>query len=297
MNSFILFCTRFSLSLQHETKVINMETSIQLSTYSEDLRREYQRLRRQYADLVAKFDHLYLFEKPYLEALYLQAVGNLIYDVLQLTVEIAELQYRRQLLQAYINRDETPDLSAINLEIDIKMEEYNEMLHEEEERIKSAKAYLEAKALPDEEAEELKRLYRLLVKRLHPDTHPNQSEREKDLFLQVQTAYRLCDLQKLREITLLLDGKDIDYEQIQSSGLDMETLVNQMKERVALMEQKILALESDFPFTYRDKLNDPVWVENEKQRLNKQIDELTEERDRLQRIVEVMEEYEGTKNE
>lgn len=274
-----------------------METSIQLSTYSEDLRREYQRLRRQYADLVAKFDHLYHFEKPYLEALYLQAVGNLIYDVLQLKVEIAELQYRRQLLQAYINRDETPDLSAINLEIDIKMEEYNEMLHEEEERIKSAKAYLEAKALPDEEAEELKRLYRLLVKRLHPDTHPNQSEREKDLFLQVQTAYRLCDLQKLREITLLLDGKDIDYEQIQSSGLDMETLVNQMKERVALMEQKILALESDFPFTYRDKLNDPVWVENEKQRLNKQIDELTEERDRLQRIVEVMEEYEGTKNE
>ncbi len=292
-----MFCTRFSLSLQHETKVINMETSIQLSTYSEDLRREYQRLRRQYADLVAKFDHLYLFEKPYLEALYLQTVGYLIYDVLQLKVEIAELQYRRQLLQAYINRDETPDLSVINIEIDIKMEEYNEMLQEQEERIKSAKAYLEAEPLSDEDAEELKRLYRLLVKRLHPDTHPNQSEREKDLFLQVQTAYRLCDLQKLREITLLLDGKDIDYEQIQSSGLDMETLVNQMKERVALMEQIIQALENDFPFTYRDKLNDPVWVENEKQRLNKQIDELTEERDRLRRIVEVMEEYEGTKNE
>lgn len=272
-----------------------MDTSIQLSSYSEDLRREYRRLRRQYADLVARFDHLYLFEKPYLEALYLQTVGNLIYEVLELKVEIAELQYRRQLLQAYINRDETPDLASIDIEIEIKMEEYNEMLQEEEERIQTAKAYLEAKALPNEDAEELKRLYRLLVKRLHPDTHPNQSEREKDLFLQVQTAYRLCDLQKLREITMLLDGKDIDYEQIQSSGLDMETLVNQMKERVAMMEQRIQALEADFPFTYRDKLNDPVWVENEKQELQQQIDELTEERDHLRRIVEVMQEYEGTR--
>lgn len=272
---------------------MTMETGIQLSTHSEDLRREYRRLRQQYADLVAKFDHLYNFEKPYLEALYLQCVGHLVLEVMELKVEIAELQYRRQLLQAYINRDETPDLSAIDMEVEEKMEEYNEMLHEHEEHLKSAKAYLEADPLSEEDAEELKRIYRLLVKRLHPDTHPNQSERDKDLFLQVQTAYKLCDLEKLREILLLLDGNDIDYENIQSLGLDMETLISQMKEKVAMMEQKILTLEQDFPFTFRDLLNDPEWVENERREMTEEIDELTEERDRLRRIVEMMEEYEG----
>ena len=63
-----------------------------------------------------------------------------------------------------------------------------------------AKEILNAPPLSEEESKEMRDLYRLLVKQLHPDLHPDQSDREAALFLQVQAAYKICDLYKLREI-------------------------------------------------------------------------------------------------
>ncbi|HYX36731.1 MAG TPA: J domain-containing protein [Oligoflexus sp.] len=60
----------------------------------------------------------------------------------------------------------------------------------------------------DESAERsLKALYHQLALKLHPDTNPNQSQDQKQLFQAVQEAYRERDVEALEEIWKKVEGK------------------------------------------------------------------------------------------
>ena len=82
---------------------------------------EYQKLREQYETLVADYTALVSqyqemtdHEAPHLSALYMHYFGKLLYTQLRLGLSLATLRFRRSLLQAYINRDEAPDLAEID---------------------------------------------------------------------------------------------------------------------------------------------------------------------------------------
>lgn len=53
---------------------------------------------------------------------------------------------------------------------------------------------------PGREGDRIKELYRTLVRRLHPDTGASQTARERDLWQQVQDAYKTRDLEWLEAI-------------------------------------------------------------------------------------------------
>jgi hypothetical protein len=60
-----------------------------------------------------------------------------------------------------------------------------------------------ARAVPPEvqrTADRLKELYRALVRQLHPDCHPHQTGRDRELWHQLQTAYRQHDLELMEAI-------------------------------------------------------------------------------------------------
>jgi len=56
-------------------------------------------------------------EKPLLTALYLNKIGHKQYKIFCLSVELRQLKFRLSLLQAYVNRNEEPDLKAVDKEI------------------------------------------------------------------------------------------------------------------------------------------------------------------------------------
>lgn len=53
---------------------------------------------------------------------------------------------------------------------------------------------------PDPTADRLKTLYRQMVRKLHPDTNPNQGWRERELWHDVQAAYQAGDLDRLEAV-------------------------------------------------------------------------------------------------
>jgi len=271
-----------------------MNSAIDISPRKKLLKEEYERLQLEYAALVAERDELENSEGPRLTALYMEAVGQLQYEVLVLQYEIALLKQKRDLLQAYKNRGEKADLNYVDEQVEATAKTYNENIQREEEKIKQAKAYIEEqkeeeKKNQEDEKRELRDLYRKLVHRLHPDLHPEQTEWEKELFLKVQDAYEKGDLEKLRELAQQLEaGMPADAVDNETTE-DWEERVNQLKEEIAKIREEIARILQEFPFTYRERLNDPEWIVQTQDMLRKEIAELEKEKTRLEKIVSIME--------
>lgn len=271
-----------------------MNSAIDISPRKKLLKEEYERLQQEYAALVAERDELENSEGPRLTALYMEAVGQLQYEVLVLQYEIALLKQKRDLLQAYKNRGEKADLNYVDEQVETTAKTYKENIQREEEKIKQAKAYIEEqkeeeKKNQEDEKRELRDLYRKLVHRLHPDLHPEQTEWEKELFLKVQDAYEKGDLERLRELAKQLEaGMPADAVDNETTE-EWEERVNQLKEEIAKIREEIARILQEFPFTYRERLNNPEWIAQTQDMLRKEIAELEKEKARLEKIVSIME--------
>jgi len=280
--------------IDKQYQIENMNTQIDISPRKKQLKEEYERLQLEYAALVAERDELENSEGPRLTALYMEAVGQLQYEVLVLRYEIALLKQKRDLLQAYKNRGEKADLNYVDEQVEATAKTYNENIQREEEKIKQAKAYIEEqkeeeKKNQENEKRELRDLYRKLVHRLHPDLHPEQTEWEKELFLKVQDAYEKGDLEKLRELAQQLEaGMPADAVNNETTE-EWEERVNQLKEEIAKIREEIEKILQEFPFTYRERLNNPEWIAQTQVMLHKEISELEKEKIRLEKIVNIME--------
>ena len=280
--------------IDKQYQIENMNTQIDISPRKKQLKEEYERLQLEYAALVAERDELENSEGPRLTALYMEAVGQLQYEVLVLQYEIALLKQKRDLLQAYKNRGEKADLNYVDEQVEATAKTYNENIQREEEKIKQAKAYIEEqkeeeKKNQENEKRELRDLYRKLVHRLHPDLHPEQTEWEKELFLKVQDAYEKGDLEKLRELAQQLEaGMPADAVNNETTE-EWEERVNQLKEEIAKIREEIEKILQEFPFTYRERLNNPEWIAQTQDMLRKEIPELEKEKIRLEKIVNIME--------
>ena len=280
--------------IDKQYQIENMNTQIDISPRKKQLKEEYERLQLEYAALVAERDELENSEGPRLTALYMEAVGQLQYKVLVLRYEIALLKQKRDLLQAYKNRGEKADLNYVDEQVEATAKTYNENIQREEEKIKQAKAYIEEqkeeeKKNQENEKRELRDLYRKLVHRLHPDLHPEQTEWEKELFLKVQDAYEKGDLEKLRELAQQLEaGMPADAVNNETTE-EWEERVNQLKEEIAKIREEIEKILQEFPFTYRERLNNPEWIAQTQDMLRKEIPELEKEKIRLEKIVNIME--------
>lgn len=280
--------------IDKQYQIENMNTQIDISPRKKQLKEEYERLQLEYAALVAERDELENSEGPRLTALYMEAVGQLQYEVLVLRYEIALLKQKRDLLQAYKNRGEKADLNYVDEQVEATAKTYNENIQREEEKIKQAKAYIEEqkeeeKKNQENEKRELRDLYRKLVHRLHPDLHPEQTEWEKELFLKVQDAYEKGDLERLRELAQQLEaGMPADAVDNETTE-EWEERINQLKEEIAKIREEIEKILQEFPFTYRERLNNPEWIAQTQDMLRKEISELEKEKIRLEKIVNIME--------
>ncbi len=230
-----------------------------------------EELRSRLAELYERKEYLINYEKEKLSSLYISLIGNLLYEIHKLEIEIKRLKRKGQLIQVSLNRREPLKLDLIELKLDEEFEVYAHLLNEQMADINHANEYLSSPFLSQEETEELKQLYYQLAKRLHPDLNPNLTQREKDLFVRAQAAYNTCNLQELRNILLMLDAKDTTP----LSDLTIDSEIERLEKSVADVEGRIKTIQSSFPFTFSEKLQDPKWIEQEQKKNNERIEILS----------------------
>jgi len=248
-------------------------------------REEYlAKLKNELAELFEKREHMLTFEKATLLAAYTKWIGTYKFEEFSLQVTIKRQQRKAQIIQAHINRNEPVVIEAIEQQLNEEFEKYERLLQEQLEQIKATTEYLEAPVLSEEEVKELKQIYRILVKRLHPDWNPNLTHEECDLFVRVQAAYKTANLQELRNILLMIDAQEPTVRKDE----ELEQEIAQYEKSIADMKERITKLEQTFPFTMREMLADEEQLKKQQEEIQANISKLRKDEEKWTAYVAAM---------
>lgn len=146
--------------------------------------------------LYEKRDALKYIEGPRLEQLYMSKIGSYEETVIKEEIEVEVLRKKLQMIQIALNRREPIDEAAI----DAELEKYRQELLTDAAGVEPR----EYGDLSDEYIEELNSLYSDIVHAFHPQTHPELTEVERELYEKALEAYRRRDLDALRLISDML---------------------------------------------------------------------------------------------
>lgn len=243
-------------------------------------------LRTELALLLTEAHDLVHTLRPNLLAIYQTKLGAWELEKLKAQFRVARLKRTVELAQAALNRGGKPDMDQIEAQVQEEQILWEKKIQEAAAKLQQAEHRL-AHLLPDEQNVELKKLYHQIVKLLHPDLHPDQPAGDKLLWQQVQDAYDVGDLEKLRALSLLLhepdppEGTPDALEKLQAEHAMLE-------QRIAELETKIGQLEGQPPFTWREDLENEVWVAMKRTALEKETEPLQAQAAALEKHLETL---------
>ena len=137
-------------------------------------------------------------------------------------------------------------------------------------------------------ADKIKRLYRKIVKRLHPDVHPNLTEHEKELWNRAVKAQQEGDYAQLEKIWDELSGMDAPedvYDDTPEGRGKLRELLEKLKVRLRLLELEIDHIKSGFPYNKKAFLEDPIAVEEVRRGIQSKIDHVREMNRQLEAFI------------
>jgi hypothetical protein len=245
------------------------ENTPAITTENQELTKELERLNLEFLDLFARHREMVDNESVILTSLYLEKLGLLQLELLEKQTESARLKMKMDLIQAASNRDEKPDLKAIETIINKRLHNYYAEIQLQSAALNVAKEVLSHLISP-EEYQKLKEIFRVLCKRLHPDLNPNQTEEEKDLFIKVKAAYDLRKLSDLQSILLFLD--DYKTENLANiPGYEKKDRIEYLKKNILVLNDKIDQLKQTFPFNIENLIYDDGYIRHKQEEIQDQI--------------------------
>lgn len=239
------------------------------------LLKEAERLRAVLSSKILERDNLVLIECKNLSVRYYTTIGVYEYKVFEKYCAIQRIKRKIELIQMYLNRDEAVYIPAVEAQLDKEYAEYAQRLEDFLNNINAADALSKCGYLSPEETAELKKLYRSIVKRLHPDLNPNVTEQQLELFHKAVDAYENGDLETLRTIDFLIDS--VDTLDLSESSIDrLKEQIRRCKEQIERIEAEIYEVKSSFPYDKKHILEDEVKIHDEIESLKKTLEKYKE---------------------
>ena len=206
---------------------------------------EVQKLKDRLAELIYEHENLISHLCPLIERRYVLEFGIYEYELYLLEFDISKLKRKLQLMKMEINHENKIDLEKIDNILSEEFEEYEQQLKAQIEEINYLKS-TEIKQLSDEDSRKLKKIYRILIKKLHPDLNPNQRFYEKNMFLRATKAFQKGDLSDLEALLALTDDGEIEEE----------SEIDDLKRLIGDFEEKIEKIKQDYPYNKKELLVD-----------------------------------------
>ncbi len=195
----------------------------------------------------------------------------------QLEVDAARLKREIDLIQQAVNRGEEPDHAAIDRTLTDEFAEWLERLAAAAESYSRQRGVLDH-LLDPQRATRLRKAFRALVKRLHPDLHPDQPAHHVELWHRAMSAYDGTDLDSLEAIEVISrepaapTAAPSTPDSLDTLASEVENLQNQLRR---LLEQ-LAAQRKTWPLDQLTLLSDPAATSTRQQQLDQRITEARE---------------------
>jgi hypothetical protein len=229
---------------------------------------EYDILKTEYIKLLNDKDILLQWAKPQLEALYNTRIGYLQLENLRTKLHIKALKRKLELAWSAINQDKSVNVAEIEIQVSSELAEAEFHIMNEITKLENSKFLLSHLESPERSAE-LRNLYKQYAKQLHPDINDNLTEEQINLWHLVKDAYETGDLEKLKALRLVyekaLASRDSRIDEYTEEHLALKIKV--LKEGIRVLNDQVIAIRSEFPFTIESQIKDDEWVEMRREEL------------------------------
>lgn len=219
-----------------------------------NLREICEALRSQIATALAE-RHVLEASRTVVLGRYAEAFGERMTRLHELEIEAARLKREIELIQANLNAGREIDFDGIQDTLEAEFAEWQSKLEDEAREMEKQRAVLDH-LLDPETSRELRRLYRVLVRRLHPDLNPDQSEASVELWHQVRLAHDFRDLGELQALDTLTNDDDAGVPA--DSADSLRSFEAKLREQLENALQKMADLRKTWPFDQLPLLNDKV---------------------------------------
>src|SRR5690554_1146460 len=179
---------------------------------------------------------------------YILKIGKYQLDRYRLYYNIQKTQRKIAIYQAAINREEVISEAQVDAIIQKEIKEYEEELKRLTDDYNTAMKIKDAEKVSEEEYEEIKRLYRKIVKRIHPDLNPNLDEDFKYLWQETQDAYQGNDLEKLQDIMNILDSNKLVNDVNENEIERLTDFKLKLQRRIYEEKLRIKDMKEEFPY-------------------------------------------------
>lgn len=231
---------------------------LQLSPETAALRKAVEEARLSLAHLLGEWEELHQRELPWLLALYQEKLGA--WELRQLELQTAVTRARRRLekYRAAGQAGKRPVLAVIDAELEHEFQLWQQKIAEAAQAFQQARSWI-GKAEPVDPGHRaaVKKLYRQLVKTLHPDLFPALYEDLLARWEQVQAAYHADDLETLQAIAAAVPPSALPA--VPSPG-QLESELAALRSHADALTEKLDSLASHPPFTLKEHLADDAWI-------------------------------------
>lgn len=228
----------------------------------EEIRSRYHAARFDLRAAVEEWHRLSNEVRPRLHATYQHYFGDLERELQFKALEGAELFRRVELLSIKVARGErlTPEIiHLVNQVVDKEYAKFKRRLREAfdmdtEQRERAAQQRVD---LHDDE--ELVKMYRTLVKKLHPDAIGENAPGSEE-WHRVQIAYRDRNVSQLRSLLTVLGVGDQDDHATDDWDIERwKAELDEIERRLQIEERKLGRLRRQDPFVIEGELDDEAW--------------------------------------
>lgn len=218
-------------------------------------RERIKELKKDLESLVFERDNLVFVVCENIKTEYLLIFGSIEYRIYKTYCTYLRLKRKKDMIQAKKNRQDKIKIEEIEDKLDEEFADYKKKLDEKIGEINEALSRAKSEVLSEEETKVLKKLYKNIVKRLHPDLNPSVTDVEKELFYNATESYKNGDLPSLQIIyDIVCSGDDIKDEDLDGRSLADE--VKRLEGLVGQIQEDINFIKSTPPYTWSTYLED-----------------------------------------
>ena len=247
------------------------------------LREKLKKFRDSLEKLLLERDNLYYVVCENIKTQYMLIFGSLEYKVFSDFCKYHRLRRKIALIQTRINRKEEINLSDIEDILDLEFADYREKLDSKMDEINHAISRSHLEILSEDDTILLKKLYRKIVRALHPDLNPELSDREQHLFYNATESYKAGDLYSIKIIYDIVCSGDMDVEDL-LTGKSLMDEVKRLEELVQKIKNDIDLIKSQSPYTWK------IYVEDDDKKEEK-LKTLENDLKSYQEAIKTQEEY------